>query len=142
MNRPSSLIPFLTIFLCASTPKPGLSNVEKPESKSQTVATFSIIAFDPGTGDLGVAVASKFFGVGSVVPWAKAGIGAVATQAWANVRFVPDSLRLLAYGKSPAEPCAQSGRATARSRAESAETPSAPIPARVVGWASATHTKL
>jgi uncharacterized Ntn-hydrolase superfamily protein len=71
--------------------------------REPTVATFSIIAFDPGTGDLGVAVASKFFGVGSVVPWAKAGVGAVATQAWTNVRFGPEGLNLLAAGKSPAE---------------------------------------
>ncbi len=40
------------------------------------VHTFSIVAFDPATGELGVAVESKYFGVGSVVPWAKAGIGA------------------------------------------------------------------
>jgi uncharacterized Ntn-hydrolase superfamily protein len=49
--------------------------------------TFSIVAFDRATGDLGVAVASKFPCVGAVVPWAKAGVGAVATQAWANPAF-------------------------------------------------------
>ena len=54
--------------------------------------TFSIVAFDPGNGDLGVAVASKFPCVGAVVPWAKAGVGAVATQAWANTDFGPDGL--------------------------------------------------
>jgi uncharacterized Ntn-hydrolase superfamily protein len=47
-------------------------------------STFSIAAFDPKTGDLGVAVESKFLSVGAVVPFAQAGIGAVATQAWAN----------------------------------------------------------
>ena len=46
--------------------------------------TFSIVAFDAATGDLGVAVASKFPCVGAVVPWARAGVGAVATQSWAN----------------------------------------------------------
>ncbi len=65
--------------------------------------TFSIVAFDPGNGDLGVAVASKFLCVGAVVPWAKAGVGAVATQAWANTDFGPDGLRLMAGGM-PAAP--------------------------------------
>lgn len=67
------------------------------------VHTFSIVAFDPATGDLGVAVQSKYFGVGSVVPWAKAGVGAIATQALAKVAFGPDGLNLLAEGKSARE---------------------------------------
>jgi uncharacterized Ntn-hydrolase superfamily protein len=57
--------------------------------------TFSIAAFDPEKGDLGVAVASKFPCVGAVVPWARSGVGAVATQAWANTDFGPDGLRLM-----------------------------------------------
>ena len=65
--------------------------------------TFSIVAFDPANGDLGVAVASKFPCVGAVVPWARAGVGAVATQAWANTDFGPDGLRLMAGGM-PAGP--------------------------------------
>ncbi len=60
--------------------------------------TFSIVARDPTTGDLGVAVASKFLAVGSVVPWAQAGIGAIATQAWANVSYGPDGLAALTRG--------------------------------------------
>jgi len=60
--------------------------------------TFSIVGFDPATGDLGVAVASKFVCVGAVVPSAKAGVGAVATQAWANTDFGPDGLRLMGGG--------------------------------------------
>lgn len=67
------------------------------------VATFSIVGFDPRTGDLGVAVQSKFFAVGSVVPWAKAGVGAIATQSYANVSYGPDGLELLADGKSARE---------------------------------------
>jgi uncharacterized Ntn-hydrolase superfamily protein len=63
--------------------------------------TFSIVAVDPATGDLGVAVASKFLAVGSVVPWARAGVGAIATQAWANVSFGADGLDLLASGLAP-----------------------------------------
>ncbi len=60
--------------------------------------TFSIVGFDPANGDLGIAVASKFPCVGAVVPWAKAGVGAVATQAWANTDLGPDGLRLMASG--------------------------------------------
>ena len=60
--------------------------------------TFSIVAFDPGNGDLGVAVASKFPCVGAVVPWARAGVGAVATQSWANTDFGPDGLGLMGGG--------------------------------------------
>jgi uncharacterized Ntn-hydrolase superfamily protein len=64
--------------------------------------TFSIVAFDPANGDLGVAVASKFPCVGAVVPWARAGVGAVATQSWANTDFGPDGLALMGGGL-PAE---------------------------------------
>ena len=60
------------------------------KTQAKPVATFSIVGFDPHTGDLGVAVQSKFFAVGSVVPWAKAGVGAIATQSYANVRDGPD----------------------------------------------------
>src|SRR5688572_25807228 len=63
---------------------------------ARDVATFSIVARDPQTGELGVAVASRFFSVGSVVPWAQAGAGAIATQANANVTFGPRGLELLA----------------------------------------------
>lgn len=64
------------------------------------VSTFSIVARDPDTGDLGIAVESKFLAVGAVVPWARAGAGAVATQAWANVTYGPRGLALLAAGKA------------------------------------------
>ncbi len=64
------------------------------------VATYSIVALDPRTGDLGVAVQSKFFGVGSVVPFAKAGVGAVATQSYANTEYGPRGLALLRQGFS------------------------------------------
>jgi len=62
--------------------------------------TYSIVALDPATGDLGVAVQSKFLAVGAVVPWARAGVGAVATQAFANVAYGPDGLALLGEGSS------------------------------------------
>jgi uncharacterized Ntn-hydrolase superfamily protein len=60
--------------------------------------TFSIVACDPANGDLGVAVASKFPAVGAVVPWARAGVGAVATQSWANTDFGPEGLGLMGSG--------------------------------------------
>lgn len=68
-----------------------------------TVATFSIVARDPATGDLGVAVQSKFPAVGAVVPWARAGVGAVATQAFANPTYGPRGLDLLGAGLTPSE---------------------------------------
>lgn len=61
-------------------------------------ATFSIVAIDPETGDLGIAVASRYFAVGAVVPWAEAGVGAIATQAGVNVGYGPRGLELLRQG--------------------------------------------
>ncbi len=57
--------------------------------------TFSIAAHDPDTGAVGVAVASKFLAVGSIVPWARGSAGAVATQAYANPTYGPQGLNLL-----------------------------------------------
>ncbi|MGI0131574.1 MAG: DUF1028 domain-containing protein [Thermoplasmata archaeon] len=65
--------------------------------------TFSIVAADLDRGEWGVAVQSKFLAVGSVVPWARAKVGAIATQAYANVRFGPEGLELLAQGVSAPE---------------------------------------
>jgi uncharacterized Ntn-hydrolase superfamily protein len=67
------------------------------------LATFSIVAFDPKNGDLGVAVQSKFLAAGAVVPWAKAGVGAIATQSWANTSYGPKGLELLSLGLSAPE---------------------------------------
>ena len=75
----------------------------EPNPSTPPVATFSIVGYDPKTGDLGVAVQSKFFAVGSVVPWAKAGVGAVATQSYANVDYGPEGLERLAKGQSARE---------------------------------------
>lgn len=61
-------------------------------------STFSIVAFDPVTGALGVAVESKFPAVGAAVPWARAGVGAIATQAAANLAYGEDGLRMLELG--------------------------------------------
>jgi uncharacterized Ntn-hydrolase superfamily protein len=66
-------------------------------------ATFSIVAADSAAGEVGVAVASRFFAVGAVVPFASAEVGAVATQAFANVSFGPRGLELLERGLEPEE---------------------------------------
>lgn len=65
--------------------------------------TFSIVAYDVESASWGVAVASKFLAVGAVVPWGRAGAGAVATQASANLSYGPDGLNLLADGLSAPE---------------------------------------
>jgi len=62
------------------------------------VNTFSIVAYDPVNGDWGVTVASRYFSVGAVVPWAEAGVGAIATQANVNVGYGPRGLELLRQG--------------------------------------------
>jgi uncharacterized Ntn-hydrolase superfamily protein len=59
------------------------------------------VAYDPNTGEAGVAVQSKFFAVGSVVPWARADLGAIASQAYGNPTFGPHGLDLLASGLAP-----------------------------------------
>ena len=66
--------------------------------RKKVLATFSIVGYDPEIKDLGVAVASKFIAVGAIVPWAKAGVGAIATQALANVSYGPRGLELLSKG--------------------------------------------
>ena len=65
------------------------------------VSTFSIVAFDPATDSLGVAVQSKFLAVGAIVPWARAGVGAVATQAMANFNYGPRGLELMSRARPP-----------------------------------------
>jgi len=69
----------------------------------RTVATFSIVAFDPGRQDWGVAVQSKFLAAAAVVSWARAGAGAIATQANANMAYGPDGLQMMAGGMPAAE---------------------------------------
>jgi uncharacterized Ntn-hydrolase superfamily protein len=73
--------------------------------------TYSIVARDSSTGDLGVAVQTCFFGVGAIVPWARAGVGAVATQAFAERAYGPRCLDALGSG-------AGAGDALARARAD------------------------
>lgn len=67
------------------------------------INTFSIVGYDPETEELGIAVQSKFLAVGAVVPWAKAGVGAIATQSLANLDYGKRGLKLLKEGLSPKE---------------------------------------
>ena len=71
--------------------------------KRRCRGTFSIVAFDPQEEEWGIAVQSKFLAVGSAVPWARAGAGAVATQSWANTSYGPRGLALMEEGLSGGE---------------------------------------
>lgn len=84
----------------AQSPDAGLDDPSKP---ARWFATFSIIAFDPATMDLGVAVQSHAFTAGAAVPYAIPGVGAVATQAAANRLYGPKAIELLKQGLGPAE---------------------------------------
>ncbi len=92
------VIPFaFVIFAVLATPGApwiGVASADAP------AGTFSIIGIDLETGEIGVAVQSRAFNVGQAVPWARAGVGAVATQALTNVSLGPRGLALLAEGKS------------------------------------------
>jgi uncharacterized Ntn-hydrolase superfamily protein len=65
--------------------------------------TYSIVARDPETGEMGVAVQSHWFSVGALCPWAEAGVGAIATQSFVNVSFGPRGLALLKAGRTASE---------------------------------------
>ncbi len=88
----------LLLLATALAPAAGALGTDPP-----TVGTYSIIAFDPVTGEIGVAVQSRIVAVGGIVPFARAGVGAVATQAYANVRYGPVGLAGLAQGLAPEE---------------------------------------
>lgn len=99
-------IPALNLFLVSvfsvsvfSTSHPAWAS----EVPRRPVSTYSIVARDPVTGDLGVAVQSHWFSVGSVVSWAEAGVGAVATQSFVEVSYGPLGLELMRAGKTAPE---------------------------------------
>ncbi len=72
-------------------------------SQKRPISTYSIVAYDEKTGEMGVAVQSHWFSVGSVVPWAKAGVGAVATQSFVKIEYGPDGLELMEKGLTAQE---------------------------------------
>jgi len=76
---------------------------DEPGESWPPVATFSIVGFDPETGEVGVAVQSKVFSVGNGVIWGEAGVGVIATQAWVDVSYGPQGLELLRQGLSASE---------------------------------------
>ena len=98
----AAILPFL---LVAGPPALGAQEraATPPVGDEEIVATFSIVARDPATGELGVAVQSRAFRAGAIVSYAKAGVGAIATQAAANQTYGPRGLDLLELGLSPDE---------------------------------------
>src|SRR5215216_6771533 len=78
---------------------PGIAS-DKPSIPLRPVHTFSIVARDPDTGELGVAVQSHWFSVGSIVSWAEPGVGAVATQSIADPAYGPRMLERLRHGRA------------------------------------------
>jgi uncharacterized Ntn-hydrolase superfamily protein len=87
------------VFPCEPMTQKGMCNV----IRYPCLSTFSIVACDPQAQEWGIAVQSKFLAVGAVVPWAQAGVGAVATQSYANTSFGPNGLALMAQGMSAQE---------------------------------------
>jgi uncharacterized Ntn-hydrolase superfamily protein len=83
------------------------SDLDSPARPQRPVHTYSIVARDPATGELGVAVQSHWFNVGSVVPWAQAGVGAVATQSLVDPSYGPNGLALMNAGTSAPDALAQ-----------------------------------
>lgn len=95
-------IAIVILMSCVQSTARSLGN-DQDHHDQRSISTFSIVGRDSVTGELGVAVASRFFAVGSVVPWAKADVGAVATQSFANTTFGWRGLELLEKGASPEE---------------------------------------
>src|SRR5262245_11566286 len=95
--------PLLLVALACSAPPappPTAPDDDLAATPLRPVATYSIVARDPQTGEMGVAVQSHWFSVGPVVPWAEAGVGAVATQSFVNIAHGPNGLQLLRSGLS------------------------------------------
>src|SRR5215470_1152047 len=106
MKRPLQLITsgiVIVVSLIATTSTPSSNAQSQPQpSASQRplrpVHTFSIVARDPATGEIGVAVQSHWFSVGPIVPWAEAGIGAVATQSFVDPSYGKNGLEMMRAG--------------------------------------------
>ncbi len=92
--RASILVLLVITFACSCLGQ------EKPTTPSRPVHTFSIVARDPNTGELGVAVQSHWFSVGPIVPWAEAGVGAIATQSFVDPSYGKNGLDMMRAGKS------------------------------------------
>lgn len=100
---PLCLLFFSTIGLTDFEQTPGCTASDLTDHKIRPVSTYSIVAYDRETGQLGVAVQSHWFSVGPTVPWAEAGVGAIATQSFVEVSYGPLGLELIKNGKTPKE---------------------------------------
>src|SRR5262245_3821307 len=105
MNRWTLLLLGFAVVLALSVEAPTLGEQAPVQAAQEDilVATYSIVACDLDAKEWGVGVSSRVKGVGNIVPWAKVGIGAVATQASTNKSYGPDGLDLLAKGKNAEE---------------------------------------
>src|SRR4029453_987533 len=99
--RPFSFLMILLVIISSFTTAHTQS--DKAPVPVRPVHTFSIVARDPATGELGVAVQSHWFSVGSEVTWAEAGVGAVATQSFVDPAYGPLGLTLMRAGKTAPE---------------------------------------
>jgi uncharacterized Ntn-hydrolase superfamily protein len=97
--RVTLVVLLLLAFVSSMAIVPGSAS-DKPSIPLRPVHTFSIVARDPDTGELGVAVQSHWFSVGPIVPWAEAGVGAVATQSFVDPSYGKNGLELMRAGKS------------------------------------------
>ncbi len=99
--RTSILLSFVLLSVLICVP-PGHTQ-QTPPSPIRPVHTYSIVARDPATGELGVAVQSHWFSVGPIVAWAEAGVGAIATQSFVDPSYGKNGLDLMRAGKSAPE---------------------------------------
>ena len=99
MSTVARLAAFMVVFVAWGT----MPVAAQEQAPWPPVATFSIVGFDPATGEVGVAVQSRVFSVGNGVIWGEAGVGVVATQAIVDVSYGPQGLQLLREGYSPAD---------------------------------------
>src|SRR5688572_32979003 len=101
----SLIVVYVLTSLTSATSATSLTSAQQspPAHFKKLAHTYSIVAYDSATGDLGVAVQSKFPNVGGLVPWAKAGVGAVATQSLSNTAYGELGLELMAQGATAEE---------------------------------------
>src|ERR1700752_5300780 len=102
MRSHQKLTAFLVVLtVLAISIAPAASQKSSSTTPWNPVATFSILGFDPQTGEIGAAVQSRVFSVGNGVLWAEAGVGAIATQAGVDVGYGPQGIALLKQGVAP-----------------------------------------
>ncbi len=101
MSRSALISLILGLLLIVGSAPAGEPGPERPAGRpTRPVHTYSIVARDAKTGELGVAVQSHWFAIGPLVPWAEAGVGAVATQSFVDASYGPLGLSLLKAGRS------------------------------------------